>query len=202
MGAEAPSRLILASRSPARRLLLQRLGVPFVAVDPGEVEEAFGDPWVVVLENARRKAMRVSESFDDGLVIGADTLIVFGDLIIGKSRSREEAMEVLRLLSASSHSVLTGLAVVDAASGRIEEGVEETIVHMRRLSDGEIGLYVSTGESIGRAGGYAIQGIGALLVEGVEGCFYNVVGLPLRLLDELLRRFGLSLLTLSSYRDL
>ena len=197
------ARLILASRSEARRWLLRRLGIPFEAVDPGEVEEAVGEPREIALENARRKALRVAETLGEGLIIGADTLITHGSRIIGKSRSREEVMETLRLLNASSHRVLTGLAVVDASSRRLEQGVEEMIVHMRRLSDEEISLYASIGESIGRAGGYAIQGLGALLVERIEGCFYNVVGLPLRLLDELLRRFDVSLLELAAdYREL
>lgn len=177
---------------------MERLGVPFEVMDPGEVEEAVGEPEEVVVENARRKALRVAGGLREGVVIGADTIIVLGDNIIGKSKSRREVVEALRLLRGSSHRVLTGLAVVDAYSRRMEEGMEETRVHMRELSDGEIDLYASTGESIGRAGGYAIQGLGALLVESIEGCFYNVVGLPLRLLDEVLRRFGLSLLSLSS----
>jgi len=197
------ARLILASRSEARRRLLRRLGIPFKAVDPGEVERAVGEPWEIALGNARRKALRVAETLGEGLVIGADTLIIHDGRIIGKSRSPGEVVKTLRLLNASSHRVLTGLAVVDASSGRLEQGVEETVVYMRRLGDEEIDLYASIGESIGRAGGYAIQGLGALLVERIEGCFYNVVGLPLRLLEELLRRFDVSLLELAaSYREL
>ena len=161
------------------------------------------EPCRVALENARRKALKVAEGFDEGLIIGADTLISHGGGIIGKSRSRGEVAETLRLLRGSSHRVITGLVVLDAASRRMEEGVEETVVYMRELSDDEIDLYASIGESVGRAGGYAIQGLGALLVERIEGCYYNVVGLPLRLLDELLRRFGISLLEVAAnYRGL
>jgi len=196
-------KLILASKSPARRRILEGLGIPIEAVDPGEVEEGRGEPCRVALENARRKALKVAEGFDEGLIIGADTLISYGGGIIGKSRSRGEVAETLRLLRGSSHRVITGLVVLDAASGRMEEGVEETVVYMRELSDDEIDLYASIGESVGRAGGYAIQGLGALLVERIEGCYYNVVGLPLRLLDELLRRFGISLLEVAAnYRGL
>ncbi|RJS86148.1 septum formation protein Maf [Candidatus Bathyarchaeota archaeon] len=196
-------KLILASKSPARRRILEGLGIPIEAVDPGEVEEGCGEPCRVALENARRKALKVAEGFDEGLIIGADTLISHGGGIIGKSRSRGEVAETLRLLRGSSHRVITGLVVLDAASGRMEEGVEETVVYMRELSDDEIDLYASIGESVGRAGGYAIQGLGALLVDRIEGCYYNVVGLPLRLLDELLRRFGVSLLEVAAnYRGL
>ena len=184
----------MASSSPRRRRLLEQIGVPFEVIDPGDVESASGRPEEQVIENAVAKARRVAERLGEGLVVGADTVVVIGGRVLGKPGDASEAEEMLRALSGSVHRVLTGIAVVDAASGRTEADVVATAVRMRPLSEDEIAAYVATGEPLGKAGGYAIQGVGALLVEEIRGCFYNVVGLPLSRLDALLRRFGAGIL--------
>ncbi|MFQ6053485.1 MAG: Maf family protein [Candidatus Bathyarchaeia archaeon] len=189
---------MLASSSPRRRRLLEQIGVPFEAIDPGAVEVAEGGPEEQVAENAAAKARKVAERLEEGLVIGADTIVVADGRVLGKPRSASEAKRMLRVLSGGVHRVLTCVAVVDAASGRMETDLVETIVRMRALSEEEIAAYVATGEPSGKAGGYAIQGVGALLVEELRGCFYNVVGLPLSILGILMKRFGVDILKAST----
>lgn len=184
----------MASSSPRRRRLLAQVGVSFEVIDPGEVEGASGRPEERVVENAVAKARRVAEKLGEGIVVGADTVVVVDERVLGKPRDASEAEEMLRVLSGCVHRVLTGVAVVDAASGRTEAEVVETFVRMHDLSGEEISTYVATGEPFGKAGGYAIQGVGALLVGEVRGCFYNVVGLPLSRLDALLKRFDVYIL--------
>ena len=184
----------MASSSPRRRRLLEQVDVPHEVVDPGDVETTSGRPEEQVVENAAAKARRVAEQVGEGFVVGADTVVVIDDRVLGKPRDASEAKVMLRALSGSVHRVITGIVVVDAVSGRAEADVVETMVHMRPLSEEEIAFYVATGEPFGRAGGYAIQGVGALLVDEVRGCFYNVVGLPLSRLERLLKRFGMHIL--------
>lgn len=192
--AELP-KIVLASSSPRRVKLLEMLGVPFEVVEPDRVhEEDDGVPEGVVLRNAQAKALHVASKLGEGIVLGADTIVVLGDEIIGKAMNDREATAMLRALQGKTHRVLTGLAVVDASSGRMETDVVETQVIFKPLSEEEIDRYVATGEPHGKAGGYAVQGVGAIIVEEVHGCFYNVVGLPLHGLNMLLERFGVSLL--------
>ena len=145
--------------------------------------------------NAVAKARKIAEQMGEGIVVGADTVVVFEGRVFGKPRDASEAKDMLRTLRGKVHRVLTGMAVVDAVLGRVETDLVETLVLMRPLSDEEIAAYVATGEPFGKAGGYAIQGVGGLLVEEVRGCFYNVVGLPLSRLDSLLKRFGVHILS-------
>ncbi len=187
-----PFKIVLASTSPRRRELIERLGVPFDVIAPEGVEEIQeGDPKEVVTMNASAKASKVAGGLRDGLVVGADTVVVVGDSIMGKAEDPREARAMLAALKGRMHKVFTGLAVVNAETGRREVAVVETKVWIHPLTDQEIGEYVSTGESIGKAGGYAIQGAGGALVERIEGCFENVVGLPLSRLRSMLEGFGL-----------
>lgn len=174
---------------------MERIGLPFEVVDPGEVVEvASGRPEEVVSMNSLTKAMRVAGDLEEGVVVGADTVVVKDGRILGKPRSPSEAEEMLKALRGTVHRVLTGICVVDAGSGRRESAVVETQIHMLLLSDDEVDRYVATGEPLGKAGGYAIQGLGALLVGEVHGCFYNVVGLPLSRLNSVLRSFGVRMM--------
>jgi len=188
-------KIVLASSSRRRRRLLEQVGAPFEAVDPGEVEATSGMPEEQAVGNAVAKARKIAEQMGEGIVVGADTVVVFEGRVLGKPRDASEAKDMLRTLRGKVHSVLTGMAVVDAVLGLVETDLVETLVRMRPLSDEEIAAYVSTGEPFGKAGGYAIQGVGGLLVEEVRGCFYNVVGLPLSRLDSLLKRFGVHILS-------
>jgi nucleoside triphosphate pyrophosphatase len=178
-------RLVLASRSPQRRAILEQLGIPFEQL-PQEVEEiADGDPEQAVLENARRKARAVER---DGLVLGVDTEVLFEGELLGKPRDAAQAAAFLERLSGRTHVVLGGLVLLEAGEER--SGIERTAVTFRELSPGLRDWYLAAGEWSERAGGYAIQGHGAALVERIEGDFWNVVGLPvpllLRLAPELL----------------
>ena len=176
--------VILSSASPQRRAILEQLGVEFSVEVPDVEELVEGDPRDMVLENALRKAR--SRSGD--LVLGADTAVVLGDRVLGKPRDRAEAAEFLAALNGSTHEVMTGIAVVDAGSERSDVAV--TQVRFRALDRTTLDWYLATGEWRDRAGGYAIQGRGAAMVESIEGDYWNVVGLPvpalLRLVPDLL----------------
>lgn len=188
--------IILASASPRRAQLLSQVGVDFRVV-VSEVDETIvpGLPPVeLVVELAKQKAQAVAQGLDTGLVIGADTLVIADGRILGKPASEAEATDMLRQLSGKNHTVATGVAVVKANTGEVAAGVETTEVWFRTLSETEISAYVASGEPLDKAGAYGIQGRGALLVSRLEGCFFNVVGLPLVKLLELLRRLGADLL--------
>ena len=174
--------LVLASRSPQRKRILEQLGIEFT-VAPADVEEVTaGDPREVVVENARRKARAV----EGDLVLGADTEVFLDGRVFGKARDEEEAETYLRSLSGRTHEVWGGLALVDSDGERSGHAV--TKVTFAPLSDGEIAWYLGTGEWRDRAGAYAIQGRGSALVDAVEGDFWNVVGLPVAELRRLAPR--------------
>jgi septum formation protein len=139
---------------------------------------------------AQAKAEEVATRLRQGLVIGADTLVVCDGVAYGKPRSPDEARATLRHLAGRSHRVITGVAVVDGKAGRSEVAAAVTQVHMRAFDAAEASSYVATGEPLDKAGAYAIQGRGALLIEAIEGDYSNVVGLPLPTLATLLRRFN------------
>lgn len=188
--------IILASASPRRRELLALLGFEF-HVDPAEIDEGTTrepSPKEQAVALSRAKALHVSRRYDVGLVIGADTLVVIDGRILGKPTDPAEARSMLRLLSGRTHEVYTGVTVVDASTGRLESTYEETLVTFTELSDAAIARYIATGEPFDKAGGYGIQGVGALLVSRIEGCYPNVVGLPLQAVARLLKRFGVDVL--------
>lgn len=182
-------RLILASASPRRIELISRIGPDFIAI-PSDIDEtSSAPPEERVLTIARAKAERIARRHH-GVVIGADTIVVLGDEILGKPSSRPAAQEMLRKLNGRTHRVLTGLYVVSTFTGQEQAAYEETKVTFRKLSDDEIEWYLNTGEYADKAGGYAIQGKGALLVERICGDYFNVVGLPLCRLYLMLRALG------------
>jgi septum formation protein len=176
--------LVLASRSPRRRAILEQLGVEF-RVEVPEVEElGEGEPRELVLENARRKARAV----EGERVLGVDTTVVLEGRALGKPRDARDAERFLRELSGREHEVMSGLALRDAAGERSDVAV--TRVRFRELDERTIDWYISRGEWGDCAGGYAIQGRGAALVDEIAGDYWNVVGLPvpalLRLVPDLL----------------
>jgi septum formation protein len=188
--------LILASSSPRRKELLRQIGVDFV-VDPADVDEGVlpGEaPEGYAVRVALDKARVVSQRYEAGIIIAADTIVVAGDEILGKPANAGEAERMLRVLSGRMHRVITGLAVMHAATGRELVRVSETRVWFRDLSAEEITAYAASGEPLDKAGAYGIQEKGALLVGRIEGCYFNVVGLPVSLLGEMLREFGINLL--------
>jgi septum formation protein len=173
-------RVTLASGSPQRREILEKLGLSFEVVVPG-VEELYGGvPEVEVVENARRKAGAVDRK---GMVIACDTDVALDGKALGKPADEREAREYLDRMSGRAHDVLSGLVVL--ADGEERSGVERTTVVFKDLSEAEKERYVRFGEWRGRSGGYAIQTLGSTLVARVEGSVSNVVGLPVGLLAEL-----------------
>jgi septum formation protein len=173
-------RLTLASRSPQRRAILEQLGVEFVVAEPRDVQEVVaGEPQWLVVENALRKA----RSVEGERVLGVDTDVFLDGRAFGKPASRSDAEAMLRTLSDRSHEVWSGIALREAGTERT--GVACTKVRFARLEPPLLDWYLDSGEWEGRAGGYAIQGRGAVLVEAVDGDFWNVVGLPVPDLIEL-----------------
>ncbi len=173
------SPLILASRSPRRKAILEMAGIPFVQI-PGNVEETYleGAPDRIVRFWARKKAENILDSMNKGPVLGADTMVALGDELLGKPVDQNQALEMLGRLSGEWHSVFGGVCVLWPAKGINIEFSEETRVRFRKLKTDEIKAYVSTGEPLDKAGAYGIQGYGSLLVERIEGCYFNVMGLP------------------------
>jgi septum formation protein len=171
--------LILASGSPRRRAILEMAGIPFVQV-PGSVaeEDLEGDPGSVVRHWAAMKADSVSEAHPASPVLGADTMVSLDGRLLGKPSSPEEAARTLGRLSGRWHTVWGGVALVWTSRGIRFEFAERTEVRFRELPEEEIRAYVDTGEPMDKAGAYGIQGIGSMLVERVEGCYFNVMGLP------------------------
>ena len=184
-------RIILASGSPRRVELLARITPDFLVVQSAIEEKASGSPEEQVIHLARAKARDVARKHK-GIVIGADTVVALDGEVLGKPRSRDEARSMLGRLSGREHVVLTGLCVLSTGERKEAEACERTAVRFRALDDGEIEAYLDSGEYADKAGAYAIQGRGALLVEGITGDFWNVMGLPLTRLYLLLRGLGVS----------
>jgi septum formation protein len=172
--------VVLASGSPQRRELLEKLGVEFEVVVPGVEELSGGDPEDEVVENARMKARAVER---DGLVIGCDTDVVLDGRALGKPADEVEARAYLDRMSGREHVVMSGLVVL--ADGEARSGLEQTTVVFKTLDEAAKERYVRFGEWRGRSGGYAIQTLGSTLVERIEGSVSNVVGLPVGLLADL-----------------
>jgi len=185
--------LVLASSSPRRRELLKQLGLDFdtlvYPVDESLPSNKENIPEIVE-KLAVRKALATARVLDKGLVIAADTVVVWRDRVMGKPSHDEDAVEMLKSLQGDFHEVCTGLALVVAGTGEVLTGHEITRVFFKNLSEEEIRLYVATGEPRDKAGAYAIQGLAAVFVAGLEGCYTNVVGLPLARLAEMFKQFG------------
>ena len=189
-------KLILASSSPRRVELLKQIGVYF-DVQPADINETIVQGMSVrelvkqlSLEKAAYIAKRTTGDF---IVIGADTVVV-KNVILGKPESEKQAYEMLKLLQGDWHEVVTGITVYDTGSLKYISDFEVTRVKMKNFSDETIASYIKTGEPFDKAGAYGIQGIGALLVERIEGCYFNVVGLPLSKLSCMLEKYGFKIL--------
>ncbi|MCL6635189.1 MAG: Maf family protein [Peptococcaceae bacterium] len=188
--------IILASSSPRRAELLRQIGLKYeTLVYPVDETPVPGlSPSALVEKLSEKKALAVAEKLRQGLVIGADTVVVRQGEVLGKPADFEEAVKMLKRLQGAPHEVFTGLALVDAANGRAVVRHEKTRVFFRNLQDDEIRRYVDTGEPMDKAGAYGVQGIAAIFIEKIEGCYSNVVGLPLALLAKMLGEFGFSVL--------
>ncbi len=178
--------LLLASTSPQRRAILEQLGLPFDVVAPRyeEHDPPDADPVALVREHARGKAQSVAGEAGDRPVLGVDTTVVCGGRVYGKAGGPEEAAEMLEAFGGATHKVVSGLCLVTPGWEELEH--EVTRVTFRPLTARDIAAYIASGEWQNRAGAYAIQGLGAALVERIEGDYLNVVGLPAALLINLL----------------
>jgi len=186
----------LASASPRRKELLEQIGLRF-EVEPSDYEEDIvpgSEPHEMARKLSLGKARAAARKHRNALIIAADTFVVFGDRVLGKPHSNAEAREMLRALNGQAHSVITGFTILDTETGKVLSRSVETRVHMRKLTLREIEDYVRTKEPLDKAGGYAIQGLGAVLVDRIEGDYFNVVGLPLSALAESLREFDVNVL--------
>ncbi|HAV43005.1 TPA: septum formation inhibitor Maf [bacterium] len=189
-------KLILASSSPQRKRLLEQIGIEVTVVPPeiSEVkrEDVPIEEWICRL--ALAKAENVAQRFKSGVVLGADTVVVLDSKVFGKPKDNKEAEEMLRELSGTTHKVITGLALIDIEiKNTLVESVT-TEVTLKGLSQAQIANYIITKEPLGKAGGLCVQGRGAQFIERIDGCYTNVIGLPLAKLTDMLER-----LTLQSY---
>ena len=187
-GMIAVPKLILASASPRRAEILRTVGWPFEALpaDTDESRRAGENALTYVERVARAKAEAVASRAPGATVLGADTVVVIENEILGKPRDDDDARRMLRLLQDRWHQVLTGVAIINGETGASQIAHEVTEVRFAAMNEDEISWYVATGEPMDKAGAYAIQGQGARFVKEIRGDYFNIVGLPVRLLYELL----------------
>jgi septum formation protein len=203
-------KLILASSSPRRQELIRMLDLPY-EIKPSHVDENIAHdipPENVVKELAFRKASATAENISnstpekpscehpstDTIIIGADTIVVVDGHILGKPRHDDEAFTMLQMLQGRTHHVVSGVACIGISSGKKLTACRQTAVTMKPLSDASIRAYIKTEEPMDKAGAYAVQGIGATFVEHLDGDYFNVVGLPLSLLSDMLAEFDVHIL--------
>lgn len=193
--------IILASQSPRRRELLGQMGIQNFQIISPDVDESVAEgtaPADMVEQLSRRKAAAVAQSAgEDALIIAADTVVVWNGKVLGKPTDEDHAFAMLSALSGNRHQVFSGVTVM--YGGKTVTEHEATGVVFRSLSDSEISSYIATGEPMDKAGAYGIQGLGALLVSGIEGDYFNVMGLPVFRLGRILSGFGLDLLDLAAH---
>ena len=191
-------RLILASQSPRRKEILEKTKLPFVIV-VSEYEEDMSEdlpPIELAQKLSKGKAELVAKKHPDAVVIAADTFVLFDEKLLGKPKSKEEAAEMLRMISGKRLSVITGVTLLEDAAEKEVTFAEETHLEMKELGNEEIDAYVATGEPRDKAGAFAMQEIGASFVRRVEGDFFSAVGLPLYRLVHELKDFGIDILPL------
>ncbi len=189
-------KIILASASPRRKELLERIGLKF-EVEPSNCEEDIhseSEPYELARIMSLKKAEAVASKHSNVIVIAADTFIVVGDQLLGKPHTDNEARRMLETISGRSHFVITGFCIIDSATNKTLSESVETKVYIRQLTPAEIDAYVKSKEPLDKAGAYAIQGLGAVIVERIEGDYFNVMGLPLSALTEALKEFGINIL--------
>lgn len=183
-------KIILASASPRRHELLREMGVPYEVLVTDADESAIGKPVERVRILAERKARAAAKLLTEGIVIGADTLVSVDDRALGKPEDEEDAKFMIMSLSGRTHQVYTGVCLYDVAEKKVLVGADCSDVTFKRLSRQQINDYMASGEWEGKAGSYAIQGLGSALVEKYEGSLSNIIGLPVEMLGEMLEKMG------------
>lgn len=183
--------LILASGSPRRRALLEKMGYRFETCAPDVDEHVSGHARDIVYTLSERKAKAGAMHYGRGVIIASDTLVSLDGVPLGKPEDADDARRMLRALSGREHEVFSGVCVLDIETGRHETRAVRTGVTFREITDEEIDAYVSTGEPMDKAGAYAIQGGAGAFVTGLDGSFENVMGFPVDEVREMLERFGM-----------
>jgi septum formation protein len=188
-------KIILASRSKARQSLLRQIGLKFCVVlsDINESHDLKKGCAELVTNNALKKARDVAKRVDSGVVISADTVVLVGKKIIGKPKNLGDAFRTLKLLSRKPQWVYTGIAVIDIDNNKTYTDHEKTKIYMYHLTDSEIRNYFKRTSPMDKAGSFDIQGLGGIFIDRIEGCYYNVVGLPLAKLARILKKTGIHL---------
>ncbi|KKR21095.1 MAG: Septum formation protein Maf [Parcubacteria group bacterium GW2011_GWE2_39_37] len=185
-------KIILASGSPRRKQLLEQIGLQF-EVRPSEYEEDMSlmtDPFALVKFLALKKAEDVARHYEDAIIIAADTFVIYDGKFLGKPKDKEEAKKMLETLSGQFNTIVTGFAVIDCKTGQVINEFDQAKVKMIELTGQEIDQYIATGQPLDKAGAYGVQGMGALIIERVEGDYNNILGLPLARLYSVLKEFG------------
>ncbi|MDP8226682.1 MAG: Maf family protein [Candidatus Celaenobacter polaris] len=182
--------IILASRSPRRAFLLKQVGLNFKQI-PSHIEEHLNgmEPEDFVLHYAKKKAEEIQKIYPDSLIIGSDTIVVLDNMIIGKPQNDEEAFQILKKLSGKCHEVLTGVSILFHDS-QISD-IAKTKVFFKLIADEDIKEYISTGEPMDKAGAYGIQGYGSQFIDTIDGCYFNVMGFPIPLFYEMIKKVTL-----------
>lgn len=189
-------KIILASTSPRRQELLKRIGLRFT-IEPSDYEEDMTldlPPRELAKFLSRGKAEAVAKRHKNAVVIGADTFVVFRNKLMGKPHSPAEAKKMLRMLSGKTNSIVTGLTVIDTASGKRISRSSEAKVSFRKMTAGEINGYVRSGEPLDKAGAYGVQDIGSIFIRKIEGDYSSILGLPVGTLTNILRQLGIKVL--------
>lgn len=192
--------LILASKSPRRREILDSLNIPYTAKESNFDEPDFRTTKMnaeeFVIYNATEKAREVAANESNALVIGMDTIVEYNDTLFGKPKNHNEALETIKFLNGTTHQVITGICIIDA-DGEVEVStVESTLVTFSEMSQNEIEDYLICSAWDNYAGGYAIQGLGSLFIEKIEGDYFNVVGFPIYKFGLLMKEMGIPVLDL------
>lgn len=182
--------LILASASPRRRELMACTGVPYQVITADAEELKTGEPETLVMENARRKAQAVWRQHPDSAVLGADTVVYQHGKVLGKPKDQADAKAMLRSLSGAWHTVYTGVCVI-TPDGKADVRFDASRVQFVPLTDADIDWYIATGEPMDKAGAYAVQGRAGMYVSRIEGSYSNVIGLPMHLVRDMLKKAGL-----------
>lgn len=201
MNKKQAKKLILASASPRRKELLENLGYVFQII-PADIDETINgtkSPKEIVKELALQKATYVADSVNyPAIIIGSDTIVVVDNTILGKPENNEDACNMLKLLSGRSHQVISGIAIIDNKSNKNIVDSISSDVYFRTISKEEITSYVKTGEPMDKAGAYAIQGLASTFIEKINGCYNNIVGLPIFKVTQALKEFDLDILEINA----
>lgn len=188
--------IILASKSPRRKELLEKLGLKFQII-PSDYKEDINlklSPLKLARFLSAKKAEAISHKYSDHIIIAADTFVLLGNTPLGKPKTKKEAAEMLKKISGKLVSVITGYTIIDTSTDKEISKAIKTKVYIKDLSNREIQGYIKTGEPLDKAGAFAVQGIGAVIIKKIDGDFFNVVGLPVFDLAETLKEFGINII--------